>query len=480
MTKEDKHFDDLFREKVAGFAETPPAHVWDGIKSAQQAAKRKKLFFYLKLSGAAAAVVIAFVMGWQLANKPVEDLQPTEVVQAPLNEESLSEEGSVTETVAEETDKPSQDVTKSITTQEPQIIKKEIEPEKVSTSQNILTAYNNEPVVAKEETAQNEERESFQLLSALTQFLYDIEDSPKTNILEPVERKKEPQFLTAEDLKMIEENQQLLALNRSEKRKKLWQVAAMVAPSVSVNQTSYKETYASNMSNPGSKDNLSLGGGLAVTYKAGKRLSIQSGVYFSQLEQASSNTISNGGNRFQGETAFDFASSAGYFNTSLEVKSDQFLMNASAGVVEFDNLPSNVQIGNKLEDAVANEAVFLSAAEFQQNFEYIEIPLNLRYQLIDSKFGVNLLGGFSTNLLVGNDTYIENTQGRERIGQTRDMNKVSYSTTVGLGFGYGLTNKLRMHVEPQFKYFLGSLNDNSQVSFKPYTIGVYTGISYQF
>ena len=100
--------------------------------------------------------------------------------------------------------------------------------------------------------------------------------------------------------------------------------------------------------------------------------------------------------------------------------------------------------------------------------------------MIDSKIDVNLLGGFSSNVLVSNNAYLENSLGRERIGETRDMNKVSYSTTFGVGFGYGISNRISMHLEPQVKYFLGSLNSNSELSFKPYTIGIYTGLSYKF
>jgi len=66
------------------------------------------------------------------------------------------------------------------------------------------------------------------------------------------------------------------------------------------------------------------------------------------------------------------------------------------------------------------------------------------------------------------------------IGKTKDMESVAYSGSLGLGLKYGLSKRFYLNVEPRIKYYLNSLNSNSSVSYKPYTIGVYTGLSYQF
>lgn len=515
MTKEDKYFDDLLRDKLTGFAETPPAHVWEGIQKAQMAARKKKLFFYLRLSGAAAAIFIAFLVGRQIAIQPEEGLLPTEVVEAPVNLQEGQESESKTITLDQDTKLDNQDlITSNVNESTAANSTGEFESDKTldefnqtqstaiqssskATETNQLSEATKDNLVATNDQqngiesssysqtqqatsllgaqTQNRESESFSFLKSLTKDLFSFDFKPEEKQLATITRNNEPQSLTVDDLDAIERNQQLLALNEKTKQVNPWKVAAMVSPNIAVNQTSYNESYASNMSNPGSKENLSIGGGLAVSYKAGKRLSVQSGVYYSQLGQSSSNQFANYQSEFIG-----LDNTAKYFNTSLAVKSGQALLNASAGVVEFDNLPSNARIGNSLESENSDEAVFLTASEFQQNFEYIEIPLNLRYLLIDSKIDINILGGFSSNWLIANDAYLESKLGRERIGETRDMNKVSYSTSFGIGFGYGISNKVSMHLEPQIKYFLGSLSSNSQVSFKPYTIGIYTGLSYKF
>jgi hypothetical protein len=90
------------------------------------------------------------------------------------------------------------------------------------------------------------------------------------------------------------------------------------------------------------------------------------------------------------------------------------------------------------------------------------------------------MGGFSSNLLVGNETYMETGVGRSLVGSTKDMETMNYSGTLGIGLKYGLSKRIYLNVEPRVKYYLNSLNSNSSVTYKPYTIGVFTGLSYEF
>jgi len=155
-------------------------------------------------------------------------------------------------------------------------------------------------------------------------------------------------------------------------------------------------------------------------------------------------------------------------------------MNSSAGVIQFSSIPSGVILGANSADKSMVSAVIVSNAQFTQNFDYLEIPMILRYTLIDSKFNVEMIGGFSSNLLVGNQTYMEGSNYRSLVGKTMDMQTFNYSGTLGLGLKYGLSKRIFLNVEPRMKYFLNSLNSNSSVTYKPYTIGVFTGLSYQF
>lgn len=156
------------------------------------------------------------------------------------------------------------------------------------------------------------------------------------------------------------------------------------------------------------------------------------------------------------------------------------LMNSSAGVIQFDEVPMGIVLNSSFDGNTLATAVVSSNAKLIQNFEYLEIPLYLRYTLFDSKFDVQMIGGFSTNLLVGNKAFVENSSGRSLVGKTQDMESMNYSSTLGIGVKYDLSKRVSINVEPRIKYYLNSLSSNSSVNYKPYSIGVFTGLSYEF
>ena len=252
-------------------------------------------------------------------------------------------------------------------------------------------------------------------------------------------------------------------------------MGAQVSPAYSVNRSSHSAQYANSMLNSSSNTPIALGGGLTVEYKKGKRWSLQSGIYYAGLGQSTGNSALSNKNQF----ALTGKGSE-YFNAPVDIKSSNMLMNSNAGVFEFNGVPKGIELGTNLEDKSLTSAVVVSDARFIQNFQYLEIPLYLRYTVIDARFDVELMGGFSSNVLIGNETYLQSSTGKSLVGKTQDMQGLNYSGTVGLGLKYGVSKRIFLNVEPRVKYFLNSLNSNSAVTYKPYTIGVYTGISYQF
>ncbi|MFT6826142.1 MAG: hypothetical protein ACJAYD_000696, partial [Patiriisocius sp.] len=60
-----------------------------------------------------------------------------------------------------------------------------------------------------------------------------------------------------------------------------------------------------------------------------------------------------------------------------------------------------------------------------------------------------------------------------------NLSYLSFATNIGLGVHYKLSNSFKFNVEPMFKYQLNPYTD-SAVDFKPYYVGVYTGLSFKF
>ena len=118
-------------------------------------------------------------------------------------------------------------------------------------------------------------------------------------------------------------------------------------------------------------------------------------------------------------------------------------------------------------------------AELIQNLSYYEVPMELKYALINNRFGVNVIGGLSTLFLDDNEVYVRDGEFREVLGAANNLNSVSFSTNVGVGFDYKISKSLKFNVEPMFKYQLNPYTDSS-VDFKPYFIGIYGGLSFKF
>jgi hypothetical protein len=129
------------------------------------------------------------------------------------------------------------------------------------------------------------------------------------------------------------------------------------------------------------------------------------------------------------------------------------------------------------KELVVNEAM---VDGFAQTFEFLEIPFNLRYLIIDRSFKVQLIGGMSTNFLVGNTVEAATPNGPEVIGEVEDVDWINYSGNAGIGFAYEILKNFSFNLEPRFRYYINSINSSDLPITRPYTFGVRTGVSYTF
>ena len=61
---------------------------------------------------------------------------------------------------------------------------------------------------------------------------------------------------------------------------------------------------------------------------------------------------------------------------------------------------------------------------------------------------------------------------------TENMNSVSLSSSLGMGMEYNLTENLSLNLEPTFRYYLNPISGKTGIH--PYSIGVFSGVSYRF
>ena len=103
----------------------------------------------------------------------------------------------------------------------------------------------------------------------------------------------------------------------------------------------------------------------------------------------------------------------------------------------------------------------------------------MEYALVDDRFSINLIGGASTLFLDENSISISSGEIATVLGQANNLNEVSFSTNVGVGFDYLLSEKFKVNLEPMFKYQINTYNSSSG-TYQPFFIGVYSGFSYKF
>ena len=221
---------------------------------------------------------------------------------------------------------------------------------------------------------------------------------------------------------------------------------------------------------------LAYAGGININYSPRKRLTLQSGLYYSKMGIKIGNAM--------------YAMSEKNFGASSRVTNLLAFTNSSGNIQaggQDDEVSFSMASEQGQEDALATitdltniSSLSVSEAEIIQNFEYLELPFIMRYRVVDRKVGFNVLGGMSTNFLVGRDAYFQLNGEKEFLGITQNLKTVNYSSVIGVGLDYAITSKLNLNFEPTFRYYLNSVNTLSVLRSHPYSFGFYTGLRYSF
>jgi hypothetical protein len=240
---------------------------------------------------------------------------------------------------------------------------------------------------------------------------------------------------------------------------------------------SYRDAEASaSTSNPGESGLLSYSTGVHVSYRRNSRLAFETGIYYNKTGVsigAPEIKIFNRSQDYMAPAAFSGEIEITAMNNSVGN------IVAYSGDIYLNGYKINAENG---QDAYASVVADAKASEsgIQQHLDYLELPFNLRYSVIDRTFELQLVGGMSTNFLIDNYVTMEGASGQEEIGYLSNVNTVNVSGNAGLGMIYHMGKKFSFLLEPRFRYFINSVNDSSLPSTRPYSLGLYTGLSYTF
>jgi hypothetical protein len=252
-----------------------------------------------------------------------------------------------------------------------------------------------------------------------------------------------------------------------------WSITALATPTYygkisTSNDNLSKEIMASE------QPVVSYTGGVALAYKISKRLSIQSGLFYSSIGQEL-----DGINSFSGFQKYD--NTKGDHNFEILTTNGTIYTNNADVFLSATNNSDRI-ITSYTKDVFDPQKASLEYvnSSMKQSFSYLELPVFLRYKLVDKTFGFNLIGGLSYNLLVDNSVYTVIDGDKYMIGSTEGMNMFTVSSSVGMGVEYKFSGKLSLNLEPTFRYYLNTFNNVIGSQFHPYSFGIFSGISYKF
>jgi hypothetical protein len=456
MSNGEKNIDKIFRDRLRNFDAVPPVEVWDNIRETLHLQRRKGIILWIGRVAAGIAILTALSLSYFIIRKPATDRLIS-------GDKTKAEQG----IAASENDSSSAG------------------PSEIRSEANILL-----PVKSGELNKQPRESQYTETVTAMT----DLSQKEKLNYIKGRSLRQldinltgpetgllhsRKQYMTSPEELIAEKNpaEDLYALNISEenqKTKNRWAVGTEISPLYSYRSLEGKNNEARVLAdnfNQSESGVMAYSGGVNVNYSPLRRLTLQSGVYYSRYGV-------NVGNAYMFENATaDVPSSAKFYS-----------INYSSGIIDIGSDPLVDYVTNKNDRIyystgspnLNSNTLEVNSGEITQNFEYIEVPLILRYRLIDRKIGFNLLGGLSTNLLIGSNTYYRTKGNREKIGETTDIKPFNYSSVIGLGLDYEISKHLYINMEPTFRYYLNSINQSSVIRSYPYSIGVFTGLRYNF
>ena len=252
------------------------------------------------------------------------------------------------------------------------------------------------------------------------------------------------------------------AAQAAEVPKARWSMGPSIAP-VYYNSFGNGSPIASTFMENSKSGTVNLSYGLSVAYEVSDRLSLRSGIH---------------------KVDFGYNTNQVSFTSTVAARPSSLIR-----TISYSENSKNVVVHSTLGAAspVQQEGAALDITapsperegRMLQQFGYLEVPFELQYTLIDRQWGLNLIGGMSSLFLIDNSVSLDSAGTSTEIGEASNMNALNFSTNLGLGVFYSLTPRWELQLQPMVKMHLNTFNETSG-SFRPYTVGVYSGMIFRF
>lgn len=434
--KTNKNIDRLYQEKFKDFEATPNPQIWQNIETSLQKKKRKVLPFWWVSGGAIASLLVGLVLFPFSSNKSKNTINLDKQIvtestfKTPENTPQVKESIPlvVTETKKEEIP------TKKL------IRNKTVKTHKVEIAQKIPSLISKEHNKAQK-IKPKRTHTSNAVKNNLTKKEKETTKSKNTKQL------KTNEAYLKKDLVAQASKKEKVEKNNTKMQHK-WEVTPSFAV-LNANSFSKTSTIDANLNNNSVSGENTYSYGVKVAYRLNKKWAIQSGIHLQEMQFNTNNV------------------------TLISVNSNKnSSINFTENAIKFSD--SSLGLSSSNPNLITNQAVI------NQKFGYIEIPIELKYSLLNTtKFNTNIVTGLSTLFLNKNEIKATATNFSKVLGEATNLNTINFSGNIGLDFNYTFNKNLILNLNPMFKSQLNTFSKNAN-GFKPYTIGVYTGIKYTF
>ncbi len=497
-----KNIEKIFQEKLGDYSQLPEEHVWDNIAASldKKRKKRRILPIWWQLGGVAAVLLIAlfiFLPKEDLpnANEIITNTQVPTTVDDPLDMKNGTDSGR--ETKALESSEAENTITEvSERDSNESYPKNEVSTEGISiaSGQEPDTPKKNDAVLANATPLNNKKENAIDSEENRENEIPKLADDLAQNEVNSVAKKAEitkenaeevPSQLNAESLanaSFSEQKQEdptiekevnnanktsifdAIAAQEEKTEQEIpgnkWSVGPRVAP-VFFSSLSQGSPIHSSFQDNAKSGNVNLSYGLAVTYDISKKVRLRSGVH---------------------KVDFGYDTRDVSFSSSLSGATNGIINNidyslSSRNLVVRSNTRSG-KIASETAQDVSGPDPSLNG-KMVQEFGYLEVPLELTYQILDKKLGVNVIGGVSSLFLVNNSVMLESDGIATEMGEANNLNDLNVSTNFGIGISYQLNTALQLSLEPMFKYQLNTFSEAAG-NFQPFSMGVYSGLNFKF
>lgn len=426
-----KKIDELFQKQLQNLETAPNERVWSHIETKLKKKKRRIFPFWLFPTGVASILVLGFFIFPLLKDEN-------------QNRNSNSDE---IITISPKKTKNLEDKIDAITRdknlqQEVLVTKKDVISKKKKNEENV--------VIAKKEKEVPKPKKLFKNLVTKTLIIEgNIASLQQKSIIEITKNIDKRLAVKKIDIATVLKPKDSLEVDKSISNR--WAVAPVVA-ALKSNSFSNTSPIDANLANSTKGEN-SFSYGVQIAYNINKKWTIQSGIHVQEMS-FSNNQIAIFSSSQTNRVTAEFISGASFSFQS--------------------NIYENTDIS---ENSISNTISY--NGNITQNYGYVEIPIELKYNLSHSEvFKTQIVTGFSS-LLLNKNTIRLNSENLSTSGKASNLNALNFSGNLGFDFNYLLNKNWSLHLNPMLKVQFNTFNENAN-NFAPFYVGIYSGLTYQF